>query len=303
MVVVFGSINVDLVLRVPRHPRPGETVLADRFEVSPGGKGANQAIAAARMGARVRMYGAVGLDAHGADMRSNLVRNGVDEAGVQSLADATTGCATITVDCVGQNAICVAAGANVKARAAIVPNDALGPESVVLAQMEVEPAENWMLLARARARGARTLLNLAPAADLNERTLDAIRKSVDFLVINECEALELLRAIRTAPESPECNAAALSRALNVVAIITLGVNGACAAQGSEIVRARPLPVEVVDTTGAGDCFVGVFAAMLDSGEPLVQALEAAAAAGSLACGGPGAQSAMPDNETLLRALR
>jgi ribokinase len=289
-------------MRVPHHPAPGETLLADAFHVSAGGKGANQAVAAARMGARVSMYGAVGADAYGAEMRNNLVHKGVDDSGVRAICGAVTGCAIITVDRAGQNSICVSPGANTLARADSVPDDALGPASVVVLQMEVVAKENWSLLRRAKHHGARTLLNLAPA-QVDQDTLHAIEQWVDFLVVNELEARDLLRATGLESTSEGDEARALSAALNVTAVVTLGAAGACAAKDDDVTRVNALPVNVVDTTGAGDCFVGVFATMLDRNDDIANALKAASAAGSLACTGAGAQRAMPDLETLLKALR
>lgn len=302
MVVVFGSINVDLVMRVPNHPVPGETVLADALEISPGGKGANQAIAAARMGAAVQMCGAVGDDAYGIEMRSNLARNGVDVSNVREIPGSVTGCATITVSRSGENSICVAAGANWEVRAETVPEGVLGPDSIIVTQMEVPPAENWALLSRAKARGARTLLNLAPAVSLDDALVDAVARYVDFLVVNETEAAKLLQALGMLPRGAEADARALAGRLNVTAIVTLGAEGACAESEGRILRAASLPVPATDTTGAGDCFVGVLADRLQRGEEFEHALTLACAAGALACTKPGAQSAMPDANALRAAL-
>jgi ribokinase len=302
MIVVFGSINVDVVMHVSRYPRAGETILGDACLLRPGGKGANQAVAAACVGASVRMFGAVGTDSFGDDMRRNLAAQGVDVSGVHRVAQAMTGCATITVDRAGENAICVGQGANLYARADAVPDEALGAASIVLAQMEVPEAENWAVLERAKARGARTVLNLAPAPASSGRTIDAIRRWVDVLAVNETEANAIADHLALPTAEPSESAVAIAHALDVTVVVTLGRDGASAVQGGNVIRAEALPVEVVDTTGAGDTFVGVLAAGLDRGAALAEALRAASVAGSLACRTIGAQAAMPDRATLAEAL-
>jgi ribokinase len=302
MIVVLGSLNIDIVMRVARYPLAGETLLAEGCLLRPGGKGANQAVAAARVGATVHMFGAVGSDPFGEEMRRNLISYGVDATGVTTIAQEMTGCATITIDSTGQNAICVAPGANFRARADAVPDDVLGPGTIVLAQMEVPEAENWALLRRAKARGARTILNLAPATAPSESTVDAIRHSVDVLIVNETELRSLAACLGIPTSLPTERAVAVAGSLDITVVVTLGAEGTCAVRGSEIVRARALPVAAVDTTGAGDTFVGVLAAGLDRGAALAEALREASAAGSLACRAVGAQTAMPDRATLTEAL-
>ena len=182
-VLVFGSVNADLVFAVPELPAPGRTVLGEAYRALPGGKGANQAVAAARDGARAALAGAVGRDPL-ADVALSAARvAGVDISRVAA-TDAPTGCAAICVDPAGRNQIAVAAGANALARAAQVEDAALGPDVVVVLEMEVPPTETAGLVARARARGARTVLNLAPAGPLPGGALRAL----DLLVVNEHEA-------------------------------------------------------------------------------------------------------------------
>ena len=296
MIVVFGSINVDLVMRVAHHPRPGETVLGESLEIRPGGKGANQAVAAARVGATVAMYGAVGGDAYGAEMRRNLEQAGVDATGVRMVADAVTGCATITVDREGQNAICVASGANLKNRADDVPASVLGPATTVVMQMEVPAEENWKLLARAKVLGARTLLNLAPASDFNARDVEVLARAVDVLVVNETEAGQLLGLLERPSGAAAAAARELASALGLIGVVTAGADGAYAASADRTHHAVAPKVDVVDTTGACDCFVGVLAAALDAGAPLDRALKAACVAGAHACEKVGAQAGMPGRD-------
>ncbi len=197
MVVVFGSINLDLVTRVPRLPSPGETLIGSGFASYPGGKGANQALAAARAGAVVRMYGAVGRDAAAASALALLRAGGVDVAGIRAV-DAPTGCATILVDDAGENAIVVVPGANESVDADAVPDAVLAPRAVLLLQHEVPPSANAALVARAARPGTRIVLNAAPARPLNCRLLATIAT----LIVNETEAAALATAVRLAGRKP-----------------------------------------------------------------------------------------------------
>jgi ribokinase len=283
-VLVFGSVNADLVFSVPELPAPGRTVLGEAYRALPGGKGANQAVAAARDGARAALAGAVGRDPL-ADVALSAARvAGVDISRVAA-TDAPTGCAAICVDPAGRNQIAVAAGANALARAAQVEDAALGPGVVVLLQMETPPAETAGLAARARARGARVVLNLAPPADLPG---DALR-AAHLLVVNEHEAAWLAARLGCGAD-----AAALRTALGGPDVaVTRGEAGAEAATAAGVLRARAFPVAVADTTGAGDCWCGVLAAALDAGAPLEAAMRRASAAAAIACTRPGAAAAMP----------
>ena len=288
MIVVFGSINLDLVARVPRLPRPGETLAATAFGTSPGGKGANQALAARRAGAGVAMFGTVGRDAFAAPALALLGAAGVDLAGVRA-ADAPTGVALIHVDDAAQNAITVVPGANALARAADVPDAALGPGTTVMLQFETPHAESLALAGRARARGARVVLNPAPAAALPAAWFDAI----DVLIVNETEAREIARPLGL-PANPTQFATALSARHGLTVVATLGGDGAFAASQGTGYCLPALAVEARDTVGAGDAFAGAFAAALDRGEGIDAALAVAIAAGSIACTRPGAQAALPD---------
>ena len=183
MVIVFGSINVDLVTRVARFPRPGETLAAQSFAVYAGGKGANQALAAALAGATVQLYGAVGRDAFADVALELLVAAGIELAGVARVAE-PTGCATILVDTQAENSIVIAAGANARAEPETVPDAVLGAATTLVLQQEVPQAANAALVARARRRGARIVLNAAPARAV---PLDLLRQ-IDVLVVNESEA-------------------------------------------------------------------------------------------------------------------
>ena len=288
MIVVFGSINLDLIFAVPHIPAAGETVLGPTTRIEPGGKGANQAVAAARDGASVIMAGAVGRDAIAAGATTLMRAAGIDLTRVSETA-ASTGCAAICVDPAGNNAIAVGSGANLLARQAGIDDALLTATTTVLLQMEVPPAETAALIHRARAAGARVILNLAPAAALPEAAL----RDVDILVVNETESAWLAVHLGCAD-----TAAALYRRLGVTIVRTLGGDGLelAGATGVETMAARA--IVPVDTTAAGDCFVGVLAAALDRGARLADALARATAAAALCCMRPGSQSSIPArNET------
>ena len=297
MIVVFGSINLDLVTRVDRFPAPGETIAGLSFAMHAGGKGANQALAAARAGARVRIYGAVGRDEFAASALAPLAAGGVDLAGVARL-DAPTGCATILVDRRGENCIAVVAGANAGADPHAVPDSALGRDAVLVLQQELPTAANASLLQRAHRLGARTLLNAAPSRLLS---LDLLRL-LDVLVVNESEATAIAGAAGW-PVKPEAFVrAAVSAYPTLSVVVTLGAKGAVARDGNALWRVAAPKVQVIDTTGAGDAFVGCLAAALDRVEDFVDALRMATAAGSLACTGAGAQSALPGRAAIASLL-
>jgi ribokinase len=282
-IIVFGSANADLVFRVPELPAPGETVLGEGVRSFPGGKGANQAVAAARDGASVLFAGCVGGDAFAEVATAALRDAGVDLARLQ-VADAPTGCASICVDPAGRNQIAVAPGANALARAAQVEDAALHPGVVLLLQMEVPAAEVAALIHRARARRARVVLNLAPPGELPDEAL----RAVDLLVVNEHEA-----AVVAARLGCTADAAGLRQALGGDVVVTKGEAGAVAATSAGGMQVAAFPVTPVDTTGAGDCWCGVLCAGLDRGLPLPEAMRRASAAAAIAVTRPGAAAGMP----------
>ncbi|MGZ4632714.1 MAG: PfkB family carbohydrate kinase, partial [Actinomycetes bacterium] len=241
-VVVVGSLNVDVVVTVPSHPRPGETVLATSLRRLPGGKGANQAVAAARAGAVVRLVGCVGDDADGADYVDRLAAQGVDTSTVRRVVGVPTGTALVTVDDAGENSIVVAPGANARVTADDVRAVVLAPGDVVLVQLEV-PLDVVAAAARhATAHAARLVLNLAPFAELPAAVLGA----ADPVVANEHEAAQL----RATPGS---------------LAVTLGARGARWQRGGEVSEVPAPAVDAVDTTGAGDVFAGTLAAAIAAG--------------------------------------
>jgi ribokinase len=297
MIVVFGSINVDLVFALTSLPQPGETVLGQDYRVVAGGKGANQAVAAARDGGRVAMVGQIGDDGFAAVARASLAEAGVDLAGV-GVSRRPTGCAAICVDSAGRNQIAVASGANGDVRAAQVSDKLLGTDTTLVLQMEVPPAENAALIARARARDCRIILNLAPATKLDRAALSA----VDVLVVNDGEGAWLAASLGIEAGEPAAMARALAAWLNVTVVMTLGEKGVIAATGDATWSVGALPVTPVDTTAAGDCFVGVLAAALDRGDGLGVALHRASVAAGLACTVEGAQPSLPPANVIDKKL-
>jgi ribokinase len=286
MIVVFGSINLDLSFAVQHIPAPGETVLCPNIRIEPGGKGANQAVAAARDGARVVMAGAVGRDALAAGALRLLREAGIDLSRTIE-TKASTGCAAITVDPDGANAIAVGSGANQLVRADQIEDALLAPSTTLLLQMEVPAAETAALIRRAHARGARTVFNLAPALPLP----DDVLRMVDLLVANESEAAWLAR-----DRGCSADAAALRLALGVDVVRTLGADGIDAASAKGSLHVAAHKIVPVDTTAAGDCFVGVLAAALDRGVPLAVALQRANTAAAVCCTRAGSQTSVPTAE-------
>jgi ribokinase len=287
MIIVPGSINADLLFRVEKLPRPGETVLCPAYAFAPGGKGANQAAAAAKAGAEVRFVGHVGDDAYGPVVRGLLEEAGVDCGGL-AVSGKPTAIAVIGVDAGGENSIIVASGANLDTAAAQVVDAVLGPGVTVLCQNEIRSAETFAVLRRARARGARAVLNFAPASgEVPVEVLD----DLDVLIVNELEGAAL--AGGGGGGDPRALARELARRHGLACVLTLGAKGAVAATAAEAFRAVALKVEPVDTTGAGDAFAGVLAAWLDRGAALPEALAAASVAAALTCERIGAQTAQP----------
>jgi len=298
MITVFGSINVDLVCRVRKSPLPGETVLGSDYALIPGGKGANQALAARRAGARVRMIGAIGDDDIGKVALNELVPAGVDLGSV-ARRNGTTGVAIITVDESGENTIVVSPGANAAAHARQIPPGSLGAGDTLLLQLEVPQAEVFAAARLARAGGARVVLSVAPFAPFEPEQL----ADIDIVIVNEHEAGDFARNFGLAVTHPEATVEALAERLGRTVIATLGPEGAVAVGHEGTIRVPALEVTPVDTTGAGDTFAGVLAAFLDEGRSLGEAMALAAIAGSIACTRLGAQPSFPTRAEIEAAAR
>ena len=290
-VFVAGSINQDFVLSVERRPAPGETVTDARLATHNGGKGANQAAAAALLGASVAFLGRVGDDGFGGPLIRSLADKGVDTTLVQEAPDSSTGAAFITVTPNGENAITVAPGANRRLTTEDVDDasESIGEARVLVAQMEIPPEVVLRAVEVAASSGTRVLVNLAPPFEVPRVLLEKL----DPLVINEHEAAFLLG------ERVEGVDGALDAAPRLLAlgpgsvVVTLGEDGAVFSDGESAQHLTAPNVDVVDTTGAGDAFVGALAARLAADAPLKDAVAYAVRAGAAAVTEAGAQGALP----------
>ena len=298
-IAVVGSINTDLVLQLPRLPLPGETVLTESaLQIFGGGKGANQAIAAARLGVPVSMIGAVGADQFGGDRVSQLAGEGIDVENVARVADRSSGVALITIDEEGQNCIALAAGANQSVTPRHTACAAVENASLVMAVVEIPTPPIAAAFATARRAGAITLLNAAPPGRLSREVLSL----ADYLVVNETEAGALVGEPapdhRQAPQLADRLAELCGRA----AVITLGSGGLCASDGADRIRLPAYATTVVDTTAAGEAFCGALAVGLLERMGFALALRFASAAGAAACRQLGASSSLPDRTTVNQIL-
>lgn len=289
-VLVIGSLNMDLVATCARLPAPGETVAGTGFAAIPGGKGGNQAVAAARLGARTFMAGCVGADAFGAALRAGLAEAGVDTAHVAEVSG-PTGTALIAVDAAGANQIVVVPGANAATGRALIDRAlaAMPGPGILLLQHEI-PTESVAHAIRAgRAAGWFVLLNPAPARPVPAELMGAI----DLIAPNESEAAVLLGHTLRTPDDAAAGARALLATGARAALITLGAAGAVYADAAGLRRQPPIPVQPVDTTGAGDAFLGALASVLAAGGRIDEAMGFAAAAAALSVTRPGAQASLP----------
>lgn len=288
MIVVFASIILDHVASVERLPGVGETVICPSYQLFPGGKGANQALAARRAGAPVTVAGAVGSDGAAEAALELLKAGGVDLSRV-ARADLPTGAAFLGVDAKGQNQIIVCAGANMAASAASLADFAWSKDDILLLQRETPEAECLAIATAASAAGARVVLNVAPAGPVAPELLDLL----DILVVNEHEAAVLAVSLDWEERDPDLIAKRIDSELGIACIATLGSEGCIGWQNGKR-RSLPAPaVKVVDTVAAGDAFVGAFAAALHAGQTFEVALKHGVAAGSLACTLNGAQPSLP----------
>ena len=296
-VFVLGSINQDFVLKVKRRPEPGETVTNAELSTGNGGKGANQASAAALLGASVAFLGRVGDDEFGGPLVRALAEKGIDTSLIEAVPDRSTGAAFITVTPDGENAITVAPGAN----RSLTPEDveaasgAIRGSRVTVAQMEVPPETVLRVVEVADEAGGRALVNLAPHRKVPRELLERL----DPLVVNEHEAAFVLGVPRVEGVEGALDAAPKLLSLGPrSAVITVGENGAVFSDGASTEHHPAPKVHVVDTTGAGDAFVGALATRLACGEPLGEAVAYAVRAGAAAVTREGAQGALPTPEVV-----
>jgi ribokinase len=295
-VFVMGSINQDFVLKVERRPQPGETVTNAELSTHNGGKGANQAAAAALLGASVAFLGRVGDDEFGEPLVQALQEKGIDTSLVERASGNSTGAAFITVTPDGENAITVAPGAN----RSLTPEDvdaaadAIGDARVFVAQMEIPVQSVLRAVEVAAEQGTRALVNLAPTFEVPQELLEKL----DPLVVNEHEAAFLLGRQVEGVDGALSAAPELLSSGPRSAVITIGEDGAVLADGESVDHLPAPEVEVVDTTGAGDAFVGALATQLARGASLREAVAYAVRAGAAAVTKEGAQGALPTPEVV-----
>jgi ribokinase len=299
-VVVAGSINMDVVATAERHPAVGETVAGKQVLYFPGGKGANQAVAAAKLGAETILIGRLGADAFGTELRTFLAGQGVDLSLVRDSAEAHTGTAIITI-ANADNTIVVIPGANGLVSPGDVATVRFAKGDVAVSQFEIPPPAIAAFFERARAADATTILNSAPARQVGAELLSL----VDILVLNETELGLLAGKTLSEGDKIECfvEAATSLRANESQTIcVTLGKRGVVALLGGEALMVRGRAVTAVDTTGAGDCFVGAVAAQLAQGASLRDALRYASVAASISVQRMGAAPSMPTADEVEAAI-
>jgi ribokinase len=298
-VLVFGSINTDLTVYVEKLPLPGETVTGGTWDSFPGGKGANQAVAAARAGATVSIFGCLGDDGFGKDRLASLAATGISTHGVRVRAGARSGVALVMVDSEGENSIAVAPGANMQfgAEGVEIPAVPPGETWVSLFQNEVPRETTEALILKTRQAGCVVMWNIAPT--IGRRPGPDILRSVDYLVCNKNE----IQALVGGNDAFEIQARVpLAWGVKNV-IVTLGRKGSIWVNGQSTHRQEAYPVEAVDAVGAGDCYCGVLAASIASGSPVQAALQRASAAAAISTTRRGAQPSMPTAREIDEFLR
>ncbi|MCH5184032.1 MAG: ribokinase [Oscillospiraceae bacterium] len=298
-IAVIGSINMDLTARTERLPAGGETVPATELLYAPGGKGANQAVAAARLGGDVTMFGCVGEDAFAEKLVENLRQNGVDTTHIRSVPGVSSGIAMITVaEASGENSIVVVPGANRFVTPAYVDDlqDAILQADILLLQNEIPPETVAAVMDLGHRAGKTVLYNPAPAAEMPEGIMEKIQEKIHYLTPNEHEAALLFPHIPALPSLLELYGGKL--------IVTLGEQGAMAwdSDRGKLLHIPARPAHVVDTTGAGDTFNGAFAYALAEGYAFADALRFANIAAGLSTERPGAQGGMPTKNEVLAAM-
>lgn len=297
-ILVAGAINTDLVATVGRAPDSGETVTGRSFSIYSGGKGANQAVAAARAGARVVMLGGVGPDEFGTGRTADLARDGIETSWIATIDGVSSGVALIVVEEGGENRIAYVPGAtlDVSPQHCVDAFTDVSP-GLLLAANELSRDCHVRLFALARQQAAQVVFNAAPDPHAARDLLPLI----DVLIVNRGEAATMVGDEATGP-APENLLAALREAGARDVVITLGGDGVIGCAGGNVFRQPPLVVDVVDTTGAGDAFCGVVAARLLAGDPLAEAVRYGAVAGALAATKPGAQTSIPTAAEVVAAL-
>ncbi len=285
MIIVFGSVGLDIVQSVRRLPQPGETVLTADYVMLPGGKGANQALAAARAGGDVIFVASIGDDDFGRRALVSLEQAGVFLDNIARV-NRPTACATISVDSTGENQIVVSSGANLQTSARQLH---CGPGDLVLQQMEIPPREIWAGIDSAVENGARAILNAAPYQSIPPESLGKL----EMLIVNEVEAAMLAEDLDINAPSLDQACAQVRDRFGLDMVLTLGGQGAMVIGKNRNLRANALPIKALDTVGAGDAFVGAFVAAMAAEKDLADCLVDGSVAGGLACLQPGAQDGVP----------
>lgn len=297
-ILVIGSMNADLVVRAPRFPQPGETISGEDLQIIPGGKGANQAVAAARQGASVAMVGRVGNDSFGPELLNNLKQNNVDTSHVKVDPESATGTAVIVLDANGQNSIVLSPGGNGRVSPADVGNVSFSGHKLLLLQLEIPIETVSSATQRAKANGSRVLLNPAPARSLPGELISL----PDFLLPNETELSRLTNQPVDDLTSAEKAAKILFERGAQNVIVTLGANGALIVNKELTKHIPAFKVEVIDTTAAGDAFIGGFASALLQNKSLEEAVRYGCACGALATTKFGAQPSLATREEVERFI-
>jgi ribokinase len=293
MIIVFGSLNIDMFMSVDHLPQAGETVFSSDFHVMYGGKGGNQAFASGRTGEKTAIVGMVGADDYGRNLTEYLRRNGVMTSGVGK-SEKPTGMTIVSTDVNGNNQITVASGANSDAQAEQVPSEIMLEGNYLLLQMELAVKETVEILERAQEAGVKTVLNLAPAIMIPQKALTCL----DYLVVNSIEAVQIAETLGLPKDlSPQKLAQALSQVGGLTCIVTGGLDGSIAVTAAgKAWKVKTVPVEgdeLIDTTGAGDCYCGTLTACLHSGKTLPDAMRYASVAASLSVKSEGSQQSFP----------
>lgn len=297
-IIVIGSLNADLVVKSPRFPQPGETISGEDLQIIPGGKGANQAVAAARQGVGVAMVGRVGSDSFGPFLLENLKSNQVNTSHVL-VDESATGTAIIVVDANGQNSIVLSPGANGKVTPADVDSASFLNAKLLLLQLEIPTPTVLRAAQKARENGLTVILNPAPAKSLPAELL----ANVDILIPNESELALLTNLPVNDASSAEVAAKELLKLGIKTVIVTLGSKGALLVTSTQVTHIDAYKVSVVDTTAAGDAFIGGFASAMLSGSSLEESVRYGCACGALATTKFGAQPSLPTKEETTRFIK
>lgn len=294
-IIVLGSINMDVVATTPNHPQLGETVFGDELYFLPGGKGANQAVAASRLDGQVTLVGRMGKDAFGDTLHPFLSNEKLNMDYVVRMDDAPTGTAIITVNSDSENTIVVISGANAKITVEDTEAVPVGAGDVIVSQFEVPQVAIKTLFERAKSQGAQTVINPAPAGAF----VDGLLNLVDYLVVNETELAFLAEAPLTDDlDTLQQQAISLRTRPDQTVIVTLGAKGVLCVHGDDVIHVEGRKVKAVDTTGAGDCFVGALSVALAENKPLADALQFANQAAALSVQKLGAAVSLPHRKDM-----